>query len=128
MCGIVGYTGRSAAAPKLLEGLKRLEYRGYDSAGIAVRGEDGFTVYKRMGRVRELAGASTLSGVTGIGHTRWATHGTPSEVNAHPHVYGKFAVVHNGIIENYPELKRKRTARQSHTCLNITPAATLWRR
>jgi len=107
MCGIVGYIGRRSAAPVLLEGLKRLEYRGYDSAGIAVLQGGCFTVVKRKGRVRELERAGNLEGNVGIGHTRWATHGAPSERNAHPHVYGKFAVVHNGILENFAALKEE---------------------
>ncbi len=111
MCGIIGYTGKAQAAPKLLLCLKRLEYRGYDSAGIAVLCEDNFSVYKRKGRVDELEGAKALSGTTGIGHTRWATHGEPSEKNAHPHLYGRYAVVHNGIIENYRQLKEECEAR-----------------
>ena len=107
MCGIVGFVGKEQAAPILLDGLRRLEYRGYDSAGIAVCGEDGLCVKKARGRLQVLsdlnhAGAD-LPGVLGIGHTRWATHGEPNDVNAHPHVSqsGKIAVVHNGIIENY---------------------------
>ena len=118
MCGIVGYTGRQQAAPILLDGLSKLEYRGYDSAGLAVRGDDGkVTVVKAKGRLKVLSekvdGGRTLAGCTGIGHTRWATHGDPSEPNAHPHVSGVIADdsevvgVHNGIIENYQELKEK---------------------
>lgn len=111
MCGIVGYVGKKPAAPVLLDGLKKLEYRGYDSAGIAVLREGRFFIEKRKGRVRELDGAVSLEGCVGIGHTRWATHGEPSERNAHPHVYGKFAVVHNGIIENFLSLKKECLAR-----------------
>jgi glucosamine--fructose-6-phosphate aminotransferase (isomerizing) len=105
MCGIVGFTGAQAAAPLLLEGLKRLEYRGYDSAGIAVMG-GGIRVEKVSGKVEKLCektGDGTLvPGSTGIGHTRLATHGAPTDLNAHPHLSsdGRFAVVHNGIIEN----------------------------
>ena len=114
MCGIVGFTGRHQAAPILLDGLSKLEYRGYDSAGIAVRdGEKDIEIIKAKGRLKVLlektnAGAS-VPGMCGIGHTRWATHGEPSEVNAHPHVSdnGNVAAVHNGIIENYQELKEK---------------------
>lgn len=114
MCGIVGFTGRHQAAPILLDGLSKLEYRGYDSAGIAVRdGEKDIEIIKAKGRLKVLlektnAGES-VSGMCGIGHTRWATHGEPSEVNAHPHVSdnGNVAAVHNGIIENYQELKEK---------------------
>ena len=114
MCGIVGFTGRHQAAPILLDGLSKLEYRGYDSAGIAVRdGEKDIEISKAKGRLKVLlektnAGES-VPGMCGIGHTRWATHGEPSEVNAHPHVSdnGNVAAVHNGIIENYQELKEK---------------------
>lgn len=113
MCGIVGYVGTQQAAPLLLEGLRRLEYRGYDSAGIAVCGADGLQVKKAKGRLQALAeltnDGALFTGTTGIGHTRWATHGEPNDTNAHPQVSqsGKFAVVHNGIIENYAELKKK---------------------
>ncbi len=114
MCGIVGYAGRQAAVPILIEGLRRLEYRGYDSAGIAVpseRGERRLRVHKRAGRVNDLAEAvpRQLRGRVGIGHTRWATHGAPDDVNAHPHVDtgGRIAVVHNGIVENAAELRAK---------------------
>ena len=113
MCGIVGYVGTQQAAPLLLEGLRRLEYRGYDSAGIAVCGADGLQVQKAKGRLQALAeltkDGALFTGTTGIGHTRWATHGEPNDTNAHPQVSqsGKFAVVHNGIIENYAELKKK---------------------
>ncbi len=112
MCGIVGYVGREPAAPILLEGLRRLEYRGYDSAGIAVYSErDGLEVVKTKGRLQVLAdivaGGKTIDGKLGIGHTRWATHGEPSDANSHPHVSedGRIAVVHNGIIENYMQIK-----------------------
>ena len=113
MCGIVGYVGTQQAAPLLLEGLCRLEYRGYDSAGMAVCGPDGLHVQKAKGRLQALADLTdegkTMPGVIGIGHTRWATHGEPNDTNAHPQVSesGRFAVVHNGIIENYAELKKK---------------------
>ena len=112
MCGIVGFVGRDEAAPILLDGLSRLEYRGYDSAGVAVYGaEEGMQVAKAKGRLQVLhdlvKGGSTLHGTIGVGHTRWATHGAPSDVNSHPQVSenGRFAVVHNGIIENYAELR-----------------------
>ncbi len=111
MCGIVGYVGEEQAAPFLLNGLQKLEYRGYDSAGVAVYNGTGLHVVKSKGRLSVLdgilEGGRTLPGVVGIGHTRWATHGAPSDVNSHPQVSdgGKFAVVHNGIIENYLELK-----------------------
>lgn len=123
MCGIVGYSGKEQAAPILLEGLAKLEYRGYDSAGLAVRdGDHPISVVKSKGRLATLSdktdGGKALNGCCGIGHTRWATHGEPSEINAHPHVSGTFVKnhpteegevvgVHNGIIENYQELKEK---------------------
>ena len=111
MCGIVGYVGKERAAPVLMEGLKRLEYRGYDSAGIAVLGQK-LAVVKRKGRVEALAvEAEKLSGRLGIAHTRWATHGEPSERNAHPHRYSGVAVVHNGIIENAALLRAECEAR-----------------
>ncbi len=109
MCGIVGYVGFRDATDVLLEGLRRLEYRGYDSAGVAVRTGDGLRELKRAGKLKVLSEAlaqSPLSGTVGIGHTRWATHGPPTDENAHPHRSGKLAIVHNGIIENYLELKR----------------------
>lgn len=108
MCGIVGYVGKERAAPVLLEGLKKLEYRGYDSAGISTLSAGKLQVAKRKGRVEALASAAqTLKGNIGIAHTRWATHGAPSERNAHPHVYRGIAVVHNGIIENAKELREE---------------------
>ncbi|MBR4692311.1 MAG: glutamine--fructose-6-phosphate transaminase (isomerizing) [Oscillospiraceae bacterium] len=116
MCGIVGFTGAQAAAPLLLEGLKRLEYRGYDSAGIAVMG-GGIRVEKVSGKVEKLCektgDGALVPGSTGIGHTRWATHGAPTDLNAHPHLSndGRFAVVHNGIIENYAALREELTAK-----------------
>ena len=113
MCGIVGFAGKKEALPILLDGLERLEYRGYDSAGVAVVSLDGdLQVKKSKGRLsvlREILDTqSPLSGNIGIGHTRWATHGEPNDTNAHPHVgqEGKIAVVHNGIIENYLEIKK----------------------
>lgn len=111
MCGIIGFTGCLQAAPILLNGLQKLEYRGYDSAGIACMSKGGITVSKAVGRIDNLRGitnnGSTINSTMGIGHTRWATHGKPSDVNSHPHVSmnGKFAVVHNGIIENFGRLK-----------------------
>jgi glucosamine--fructose-6-phosphate aminotransferase (isomerizing) len=110
MCGIVGHVGDEQAAPILLDGLRRLEYRGYDSAGLAVHGEHGIEIIRTVGKLRNLEKAlfeKNLPGTVGIGHTRWATHGRPSEVNAHPHVAGPIAVVHNGIIENYLELRNE---------------------
>ena len=109
MCGIVGYVGPEACAPILIDGLRRLEYRGYDSAGLAVQNGSGIDVRRAVGKLRNLEGAlreRPLEGHVGIGHTRWATHGRPSEVNAHPHVAGPVAVVHNGIIENHLQLRR----------------------
>ena len=113
MCGIVGYTGSQAAAPILLDGLKKLEYRGYDSAGIAVLNDNLIAVSKVTGRIANLcertADGKNCPGTVGIGHTRWATHGAPTDTNAHPHMSndGKFAVVHNGIIENYIALREE---------------------
>jgi glucosamine--fructose-6-phosphate aminotransferase (isomerizing) len=108
MCGIVGILGSGDVAPGIVEALRRLEYRGYDSAGVAVLAGAGFARVRAPGKLAKLAerlAAQPLSGATGIGHTRWATHGAPTETNAHPHVAGKVAVVHNGIIENFRELK-----------------------
>ena len=108
MCGIVGYVGQEAAAPILLDGLRRLEYRGYDSAGLAVHSDGRIQVIRAVGKLRNLEQALAqkgLPGTVGIGHTRWATHGRPSEINAHPHVAGPIAVVHNGIIENHVQLR-----------------------
>lgn len=111
MCGIVGYIGNEQAAPFLINGLKKLEYRGYDSAGIAVYNHSGIHVEKAEGRLKVLSdmlqGGARVEGTLGIGHTRWATHGKPSDINSHPHMSGtgNFAVVHNGIIENHMKLK-----------------------
>ncbi len=115
MCGIVGYVGKKSVVPVILEGLRRLEYRGYDSAGIAVAGNgDGLDIRRAEGKLRNLEEAirlKPLHGTYGIGHTRWATHGRPTEENAHPHrdCTGKIVVVHNGIVENYLSLKKKLT-------------------
>ena len=111
MCGIVGYVGLQQAYPIVIEGLRKLEYRGYDSAGVCMFGET-FHLYKAKGDVNNLVshiGSAPVEGTMGIGHTRWATHGEPSDVNAHPHLsmFGKFVLVHNGIIENYRVLKDK---------------------
>lgn len=110
MCGIVGAVAQRNVAEILVDGLHRLEYRGYDSAGVAVLNTDEkkMQIVRRVGKVKALDDAleaQPLLGGTGIAHTRWATHGEPSETNAHPHRSGKIAVVHNGIIENYEELK-----------------------
>lgn len=108
MCGIIGCTGVKNASEVLYRGLKDLEYRGYDSAGMAVLADGKIVAVKKQGRVSALArAAEELGGTSGIGHTRWATHGRPSDINAHPHTSGCFSVVHNGIIENYAELKEE---------------------
>ena len=113
MCGIVGYAGSRQAAPVLLDGLEKLEYRGYDSAGVCVHTAEGLTAVKAKGRLSILSdkidGGNALVGGVGIGHTRWATHGAPSDVNSHPHMSdtGKIAVVHNGIIENEARLRER---------------------
>ena len=111
MCGIVGYTGPREAYPIIIKGLQRLEYRGYDSTGVALL-NGGLNVYKKKGKVAELADTlvgENLHAHIGIGHTRWATHGEPSDRNAHPHTSssGKLAMIHNGIIENYAQLKQE---------------------
>ncbi|MDY4487002.1 MAG: glutamine--fructose-6-phosphate transaminase (isomerizing) [Candidatus Limivicinus sp.] len=123
MCGIVGYAGTEQAAPILLDGLERLEYRGYDSAGIAVLSEEkGLQLRKTKGRLKVLSalvdGGKALEGRMGIGHTRWATHGEPNDVNSHPHLSqnGQIAVVHNGIIENYLEIKEFLVTKGVHFC------------
>ena len=112
MCGIVAYIGQKQATPIIIKGLRRLEYRGYDSAGIALIEDSNLNIYKKKGKVSELEHhiqeVSPRSNV-GIGHTRWATHGEPNDVNAHPHTSqsGKLAMIHNGIIENYSTVKQK---------------------
>ena len=121
MCGIVGYVGKRNAQDVLLDGLEKLEYRGYDSAGVALALEGGIRVVKSKGRLAELRKRLAVEALArsgcGIGHTRWATHGEPSVVNAHPHYSRdqKIAVVHNGIIENYQELKEG-----NYTAINVT--------
>ena len=113
MCGIVGYIGNREAYPILIKGLKRLEYRGYDSAGAALVNQNGeLSVYKTKGKVSDLetfCQDKDISGCVGIAHTRWATHGEPSSLNAHPHYSESknLAIIHNGIIENYADLKKK---------------------
>ncbi|MDP2663192.1 MAG: glutamine--fructose-6-phosphate transaminase (isomerizing) [Dehalococcoidia bacterium] len=131
MCGIVGYVGLREAGPLLLEGLQRLEYRGYDSAGIAVvTPNSGIAIRKCTGKLENLIGCLQGSdmppGVTGIGHTRWATHGEPSDVNAHPHMdcLGEVVVIHNGIVENYRELKRQ-LQEEGHTFVSQTDTEVL---
>lgn len=116
MCGIVGYIGKRDSQDILIEGLKKLEYRGYDSAGIAVFTTNGLEIKKSKGRLavlEEKLRDEPLQGSVGIGHTRWATHGKPSDVNSHPHTdnSAKFSVVHNGIVENYLDLKEELTAK-----------------
>ena len=111
MCGIVAYIGHQQAFPIILKGLKRLEYRGYDSAGVALLNND-LLLYKKAGKVsnlEEYTKDKTLDSNVGIGHTRWATHGAPNDVNAHPHKSGngRLAIIHNGIIENYGSLKKE---------------------
>src|SRR2546423_11717681 len=132
MCGIVAYVGRKSAQPLLVEGLKRLEYRGYDSAGIAVvDGKGNLHVRRAVGRISVLEG-SLLNGKAlpaahlGMAHTRWATHGAPTEINAHPHVddAGRIALVHNGIIENYAALK-KFLSEKGHTFSSQTDTEVL---
>ncbi len=118
MCGIVGYIGDKEAYPILISGLKRLEYRGYDSAGVSLQNGD-INTYKRKGKVSDLEefiGSRSKKGSVGIGHTRWATHGEPNDINAHPHtsMNGKFTIIHNGIIENYSTLKEKLKDRGYH--------------
>src|ERR1700738_3063746 len=125
MCGIVGYIGPKRVVPLILDGLRRLEYRGYDSAGIAVVGDEGkLEIRRASGKLRNLEESirlTPLDGVYGIGHTRWATHGRPTEENAHPHrdCTGEIVVVHNGIIENYIELKNELLA-EGHKFLTET--------
>ncbi|MES2734368.1 MAG: glutamine--fructose-6-phosphate transaminase (isomerizing) [Bacteroidota bacterium] len=128
MCGIVAYTGYREAYPLIIKGLKRLEYRGYDSAGIAVL-NGGLNIYKKKGKVSELEDSligQHLTGTIGIGHTRWATHGEPNDVNAHPHYSAnkKLAIIHNGIIENYDSLKRELINR-GHVFLSETDSEVL---
>lgn len=129
MCGIVGYVGSREAAPILLEGLRRLEYRGYDSAGVAVQNGRGLQIRKLAGRVQaldEALAADRIAGQSGIAHTRWATHGAPNERNAHPHVNGSgsIALVHNGIVENAESL-RARLKRGGHEFLTDTDTEVL---
>ena len=120
MCGIVAYIGSQQAYPILIEGLKRLEYRGYDSAGVALLNEaDELNIYKAKGKVSDLehfASDKDCSGHIGIAHTRWATHGEPNQVNAHPHrsQSGNIALIHNGIIENYLSLRKELEKRGFH--------------
>ena len=112
MCGIVAYIGKKEAFPIIIKGLKRLEYRGYDSAGVALIDNGELNIYKCAGKVANLEAfisEKNAEGTIGIGHTRWATHGPPTDVNAHPHISmdGSLALIHNGIIENYDALKQE---------------------
>ena len=114
MCGIIGYVGKNNSTPYIIDGLKKLEYRGYDSAGISILQDKKIVTVRAVGKVAELEKAALQvnpQGTTGIGHTRWATHGKPSEENSHPHrdCSGELVVVHNGIIENYLTLREKLT-------------------
>ena len=114
MCGIIGIIGHEPVAPQLIEGLKRLEYRGYDSAGVATLEQGVLTRRRAEGKLKNLElklAREPLAGTIGIGHTRWATHGRPTENNAHPHATDRLAVVHNGIIENFSELRRELEAK-----------------
>src|ERR687891_2046168 len=130
MCGIVGYVGPRDAAPILIEGLRRLEYRGYDSAGIAVRTDEGRVfIEKKAGKLTNLTdhlNGDSPAGHPGIGHTRWATHGPPNDTNAHPHTdcSGRLALIHNGIIENYTEIKA-RLAAEGHRFTSDTDTEVL---
>lgn len=131
MCGIVGYIGKRDAYPVVIKGLRRLEYRGYDSAGIALIDESGnnLNVYKCKGKVDDLenfAKGKDISGQVAIGHTRWATHGVPNDVNAHPHYSQSrnLVMIHNGIIENYDTIK-KELSKRGHTFLSETDTEVL---
>ena len=129
MCGIVGYLGQGQASPILIKGLKRLEYRGYDSAGIALINEGDLKIHKCRGKVVDLEnhiGEASTIGSIGIGHTRWATHGPPNDINAHPHPSGdgNLAMIHNGIIENYATLKEE-LVKRGHTFISDTDTEVL---
>src|SRR5437588_7864519 len=127
MCGIIGIIGGEPAAPQLIDALKRLEYRGYDSAGVATLEAGRLTRRRAEGKLKNLEqrlGREPLGGQIGIGHTRWATHGRPSEGNAHPHATDKVAVVHNGIIENFREL-REELERKGHTFATETDSEVI---
>src|SRR6201995_3791259 len=129
MCGIVGYVGPKQATRILMDGLRRMEYRGYDSAGIAVLDDGGIEIRKAAGKLSVLAGeiaGSEPKGTTGIGHTRWATHGAPTTPNAHPHTdqSGRIALIHNGIIENSNAIKKALLAR-GHVFLSETDTEVL---
>src|SRR5437867_595548 len=131
MCGIIGYVGKQQAAPILLDGLRRLEYRGYDSAGLAIACDGQIKVHKKTGKIDQglapLISHEPLNGSCGLGHTRWATHGAPTDENAHPHwdESGRIAVVHNGIIENYDRLKQKLKGHTFHSSTDTEVLAHL---
>ncbi|HEY4612290.1 MAG TPA: glutamine--fructose-6-phosphate aminotransferase, partial [Bacteroidota bacterium] len=129
MCGIIGYIGQKETLPIILDGLKHLEYRGYDSAGIALLNEGKLVIRKKAGKVADLEALWKANGVSaniGIGHTRWATHGEPNDVNAHPHLdcKGEIAVIHNGVIENYAAIKKVLLA-SGHTFTSATDTEVL---
>src|ERR1043166_4176436 len=129
MCGIIGFIGKRDAEPLLIEGLRRLEYRGYDSAGMCVIAGNSLDIRKKAGRIQNLAdllAKQPLRGTVGIAHTRWATHGPPSDANAHPHLdaSGRIAVVHNGVIENYQQIKT-RLQQKGHKFLSQTDTEVL---
>jgi glucosamine--fructose-6-phosphate aminotransferase (isomerizing) len=124
MCGIIGYIGSKPVVPVLIEGLRKMEYRGYDSAGVAVVSPEGIALRRSAGKLANLESAirsEPVDGLYGVGHTRWATHGRPTEENAHPHrdCTGRIVVVHNGIIENYLELKQL-LHKEAHTFVTET--------
>lgn len=129
MCGIVAYIGARDAYPILIKGLQRLEYRGYDSAGVALLKDEELTVYKKKGKVNDLIAfteGKDVSGSVGMGHTRWATHGEPNDVNAHPHLSGDrdISIIHNGIIENYDSIKTA-LEKEGHTFTSDTDTEVL---
>ena len=127
MCGIVAYVGQKEAHSILIKGLKRLEYRGYDSSGIAIGNSNGFSIFKQKGKVSDLENyiaSKDVNGTIGIGHTRWATHGVPNQRNAHPHVSGKLSLIHNGIIENHDSIKKALVAK-GHTFESDTDTEVL---
>jgi len=126
MCGIVGYVGKQKAAPLIIEGLKRLEHRGYDSAGVVLLRDGRFTFAKKIGRVASLEQEAVhhrLHGSHGMGHTRWATHGGVTDANAHPHLNsdGRIALIHNGVIENYAQTKNSSSAGTTRSVPRPTP-------
>ena len=110
MCGIIGYIGKNNALKVITDGLKQLEYRGYDSAGIAIKNNNEIKIFKSVGKIKELEKKIdyTIQSDIGIGHTRWATHGSVNITNSHPHKVGSITLVHNGIIENYEQLKQRK--------------------